>query len=189
MTAEASAEHRPAPSRSWLYIWIALIAAIVLLYSLRSAIPWLADYPRRSLIPLADWFSLAINFVKLSLAWLTRAISAAIAVPLDLAFGALSKDVAWAFGDMSVKLPRFSWVGIVALALLAGTDRGGWRLGALAGSCFLYIAVFGQWESAMLTLALIVICVPFGVAADFWLGSGRIARHEPSAISSPRCST
>ena len=33
---------------------------------------------------------------------------------------------------------------------------GGRKLGLLVGGCFLYIALFGQWTSAMLTLALIL---------------------------------
>ena len=38
------------------------------------------------------------------------------------------------------------------------------------GLCFLYLAVFGQWESAMVTLASILIAVPIGVAGGLLLG-------------------
>ena len=47
---------------------------------------------------------------------------------------------------------------------------GGWQLAALAGGCFLYLALFGQWASAMTTLASIVVAVPLGVAGGMLLG-------------------
>ncbi len=69
-------------------------------------------------------------------------------------------------------IPRFSWVGVTAVAAIAGYALGGARLAALAGACFLYIAFFGQWESSMRTLALIVISVPLcilaGIAFGIW---------------------
>ena len=52
----------------------------------------------------------------------------------------------------ALTLPRLSWVGIVAAAFLAGRAFGGTRLGLLSGGLFLYIALFGKWTSAMLTL-------------------------------------
>jgi len=45
-----------------------------------------------------------------------------------------------------------------------------WSLAALVGVCFLYLAVFGQWESAMVTLSSIVIAVPIGIIGGLLLG-------------------
>ena len=42
----------------------------------------------------------------------------------------------------------------------------GW--GCWLGALFLYLAVFGQWESAMITLASIVIAVPIGRGWAGW---------------------
>ena len=53
---------------------------------------------------------------------------------------------------------------------LAGRAVGGWRLGALSGGLFLYIALFGKWTSAMLTLGLIVIAVPFCIVTGLLVG-------------------
>ena len=47
---------------------------------------------------------------------------------------------------------------------------GGWRLALLAGLGFLYIALFRQWDSAMLTLALILVCVPICVVTGLLVG-------------------
>ena len=46
----------------------------------------------------------------------------------------------------------------------------GMRLALLAGGAFLYLAVFGQWASAMTTLASIAIAVPLGVAGGVLFG-------------------
>jgi glycine betaine/proline transport system permease protein len=45
-----------------------------------------------------------------------------------------------------------------------------WKLAALVGGCFLYLAVFGQWDSAMMTLSSIIVAVPIGVTGGLMLG-------------------
>jgi glycine betaine/proline transport system permease protein len=47
---------------------------------------------------------------------------------------------------------------------------GGLRLAALSGFGFLALLLFKVWDNAMLTLALIVICVPFCVVSGLLLG-------------------
>ena len=50
-------------------------------------------------------------------------------------------------------------------------DQAGWRLALLVGCCcFGYLAVFDQWESAMVTLSSIVVAVPLGIAFGLLLG-------------------
>ena len=72
----------------------------------------------------------------------------------------------------AIVLPRLSWVGVVVAAVaLAGHAVGGRTARLLVGVCFLYIALFGQWTSAMLTLALIAVAVPLCVV------TGLLARH------------
>ena len=91
-------------------------------------------------------------------------------MPLDFALDLLAKDFKIGHGLEATVLPRLSWVGVVIAAFLAGHAAGGRRLGYLVGGCFLYIALFGQWTSAMLTLALIAIAVPFCILTGLFLG-------------------
>ncbi len=51
-----------------------------------------------------------------------------------------------------------------------GYVAGGRKLAALCGLSFLALAVFGVWDNAMLTLALIIICVPFCVITGLLIG-------------------
>jgi hypothetical protein len=67
-------------------------------------------------------------------------------------------------------LPRLSWLGVILAAALIGHALGGMRMALIGGLGFLYIAVFRQWDSAMLTLALIVVCVPLCVALGMVVG-------------------
>jgi len=51
-----------------------------------------------------------------------------------------------------------------------GYRYGGMRLALLSGVSFLAIALFKQWDSAMLTLALILVCVPICVVSGLLIG-------------------
>ena len=91
-------------------------------------------------------------------------------MPLQFAFAILAKGYKIGNGPEAVLLPTLSWVGVVAVAAIAGHAAGGRKLALLVGGCFLYIALFGQWQSAMLTLALIVIAVPLCVVVGLAFG-------------------
>ena len=67
-------------------------------------------------------------------------------------------------GSTAVQLaPPLPWIAVVGVVAALGYRFGATRLALLAGSAFLYLAVFGQWASAMTTLASIAIAVPLGV--------------------------
>jgi glycine betaine/proline transport system permease protein len=153
---------------AWLWVWLALAALTLLLSINRTLVPWASDYPAGSVIPIAAWTSALMSFLKVNLTWLTRLLTDVLAVPLDLAFGLLSKGFKLLGG--AIVIPRLSWVGVCAIATIAGYAWGGWRLAALTGACLLYIAFFGQWESAMRTLALITISVPLCIAVGGVIG-------------------
>ena len=109
-------------------------------------------------------------WLKTNITWLTRLIAAILDVPLKFAFAILAKGYKIGNGPDAIILPTLSWVGVVAAAAIAGHAAGGRKLALLAGGCFLYIALFGQWQSAMLTLALIVIAVPLCVVVGLAFG-------------------
>ena len=92
-------------------------------------------------------------------------------------------------GSSAVQLlPPLSWIGVVAVAALLGFRAGGPALAALVAACFGFLAVFGQWESAMVTLASVVVAVPIGVAGGLFLASPPGA-GRPSSGRWSRCST
>jgi glycine betaine/proline transport system permease protein len=171
VTAIAQTEGaRRAATDPWVWIWLGALVLAGLLYLFPSIAPWAVDYPKEWLIPLNAWIGAVMGWIKTNFTWLTRGFSAVIAVPLDAAFGLLAKSFKIGAGADALVIPRLSWFGIVIAMALAGLALGGRSLGLVAGACFLYLAIFGQWESSMLTLALIAICVPFCVVTGILVG-------------------
>ena len=155
-----------------------LLAATLGLWLGKDHWSWAVKYPRSWVVPLKRWIG---DFMK----WLindfdlglftfkefTRGIAWVLEWPHWLAKGLLAQGFKFPTGEDAFWLtPTLSWLGlVVVLTLLA------WRikdrtLALLIGLCFLYLAVFGQWDSAMITLSSIMVAVPLGVAGGLALG-------------------
>ncbi len=159
--------------------WAIVIAATVVLWVGGGDIaPWAVSYPRGWEMPAATWISAGMTWLVEDATFglftfmdLTRAVSAAVEVPYTVALSLLSTGFMRGEGSNAVQmLPPLSWVAVIAIFGLAGLHAGGRRLATLIGLCFLYLAVFGQWQSAMQTLASILVAVPIGVAGGLLLG-------------------
>ncbi len=173
----------PAPNRTWV-MWGIALAVAVAVHVLGEAWPWALTYPREWVIPLRFWIS---DFMK----WLiadatfglftfkefTRSISWLLNWPLATASGLLSSGFEL---FESIHIPRVSWLGMIVAVAALGHYARDWRLATLVAGCFLYLAVFGQWNSAMVTLSSILIAVPIGVTLGLMAGIAgfRSARAE-----------
>ncbi len=191
-TAATAAGRTPRVLGPWVLAWAVALALVAGLFVLRDAVPWAARYPRGWEVPLRYWIS---DFMK----WLldgfdlglftfkefTRFIAWLVDQPYWLAKSLLSQGFLRGVGSDAVEVfPRISWVALIAIAALMGRAAGSWKLGALVAGCFLYLAVFGQWDSAMVTLSSILIAVPFGVAGGLGLGIlGFRSRRFETAIT------
>ncbi len=162
----------------WLVAWALLLAATLAIWLGKGQWAWAVKYPRGWIVPLKVWIG---DFMK----WLindfdlglftfkefTRGIAWVLEWPQWLTKGLLARGFKIPTGEDTFWLtPTLSWLGVVVvLSLLA------WRikdraLALLIGFCFLYLAVFGQWQSAMMTLSSISVAVPLGVAVGLALG-------------------
>jgi glycine betaine/proline transport system permease protein len=171
MTAMAA----EAPTRTfalplWPAIWTVALLATAVLYLMPGVAPWAAKYPTDALLPVSDWLSAVMLWLKINFSWFTRGLTDILGVPMKWSFNLLAKG--WRIGPPpdGFVFPRLSWVGVCAAFSIAGYVLGGWRLAALAAGCTTYMALFGQWDSAMLTLALIAISVPLCIAGGLALG-------------------
>jgi glycine betaine/proline transport system permease protein len=167
--AVATPQLRGAPS-SWRVVWLVAVVVTVALYLLRDQLPWTDSYPKDWQLPFAAWVNVAMRWVIDNFFDLTRAFSAILAVPLQIAFALFERGFTIGEGDAAIVVPPLSWVGVSATVAIIGYAYGGWRLAALGGLSFFYLALFGQWGSAMRTLSLIVITVPLGVVIGLLLG-------------------
>jgi glycine betaine/proline transport system permease protein len=179
MTAAVAAPPRLEPRFSEAWLWLGLFAATWALSvwgkDLTAALgaPWASRLPQGWRLPAADligdaldWLMRRADFGLFTFKDLTRAIAAAVALPYDAARAVLADGAALG----SARLPPLSWVAVTAGAAALGLYAGGARLAAVAGGCFLYLALFGRWESAMVTLASVAIAAPLGVAIGLAAG-------------------
>ncbi len=113
----------------------------------------------------------------------TRFLAALVDVPYTIVLGLLSTGLRSGEGSGAVEiLPPLSWIAVIGLFAFAGWIAGGRRLAILVGLCFAFIALFGRWQSAMITLASIVVAVPAGVVGGLLLG---IAAHRWRSVERP----
>ncbi|MFS8181324.1 ABC transporter permease [Pseudovibrio denitrificans] len=118
-----------------------------------------------------SWLVEDASFGLFTFRELTRFFSALIEVPYDAVRALLADGFNSGVGQQAVEvLPSLSWIAATLLLTLLVLRVGGRRLALLVAGCFLYLAIFGQWQSAMVTLASIAIAVPFGVIGGLVLG-------------------
>ena len=98
-----------------------------------------------------------------------------IALFLDIPMGFLERLLSEGFeaGDGAAKrqvFPPLPWIAFLGIFVWLGYRVGGHRLAILHAVCFSYLAIFGQWDSSMITLASILIAVPLSVITGFAMG-------------------
>jgi glycine betaine/proline transport system permease protein len=139
---------------------------------------WIVKYPsawkwrlKDDISALMQWLVDEATIGPVRFIDLTRGLAWLIEQPYNLALGFFSSGLMIGQGSEAIQwLPPLSWIAvIVAVAALGYYAKDIW-LALLAGGAFAYLAVFGQWEGAMVTLASIVIAVPLGAAIGLSLG-------------------
>lgn len=163
----------------WHWTWgVALVLfALLWLYG-RPVAEWAFEIPRELRIPAQRWIGDFMrwlvedaSFGLFTFTEFTRFIAAAIEIPYDFVLSLLSTGFMRGQGSDAVQIvPPISWVAVIAIVAMIGRYAGGWRLALLVTGCFGFIALFGQWNNAMITLASILIAVPLGIAGGLLLG-------------------
>lgn len=166
------------PRLIWLCFFIA--AAVLFAYAkqLPDSLDWIAKYPKSWVIPLKYWISdfmkwliQDLDFGLFTFKELTRSFSALLEWPLSAASGLLANGFTLSTDPSApVVLQRMPWLAVTLGFTVLAWRVSSWKLAVLVCFCFLYLAVFGQWDSAMLTLSSIMIAVPFGVFVGASLG-------------------
>ena len=126
---------------------------------------WLTKYPSAWQIPFKDYISASMKWLvedaaigPLSFIEFTRAIAWLIEQPYQFALSVLANGFSVGQGkEATIVLPAVSWIAVTTAVIALGHYCRDWVLAALVGACFLYLAIFGQWDSAMVTLASVLI--------------------------------
>ncbi len=160
-------------------IWgIALSLAAILWLWGQTVAPFAFEYPKALQIPAARWIGGAINWLvkeaaigPIAFADITRLIADVIDLPYRATLALLATGLLSGEGSSAIQLwPPLPWVAVVGLLALIGLYAGGIPLALTVAACMTFIAVFGQWQSAMITLSSIIVAVPLGVAGGLFLG-------------------
>ncbi len=162
-----------------LPIWVAALS-LSFLFSVfaKPYLPWAFKYPRawqwalkNDITSFMEWLVDEASLGLFTFTEFTRGIAWVIDWPFAATRSILSTGLLQGQGSDAIQLlPPFSWIAIIAIMIALGRYARDWKLAALAGGCFAYLSVFGQWDSAMITLSSIVIAVPFGVIGGLMLG-------------------
>jgi len=139
---------------------------------------WIIRFPKKHQLQIDGWISDSLdwlvntaNFWFFTFRDLTRGIAYAIEVPYQFLRNLLIEGFQSGRGEQAIQLaPSLSWIAVIVIAVLIGFMARGRSLAALMGLCFLYLAVFGQWDSAMITLASVLVAVPIGAGGGLALG-------------------
>ena len=139
---------------------------------------WIIRFPKKYELPLEGWISAFLDWlVNTAHFWLftfrdlTRSIAVVIEAPYQVLRNLLIEGFQTGLGEQAVQVaPSLSWIAVIAVVVAIGHYARDWALAALVGFCFLYLAVFGQWESAMITLASVLVAVPIGAVGGLALG-------------------
>ncbi|MBL4811084.1 MAG: ABC transporter permease subunit [Rhodobacteraceae bacterium] len=162
-------------------VFLGLLALNLVIARLAPAMfegSWAMEYPKAWVIPLKDWVSAAMSwlvedahFGLFTFTEATRALSWVIEQPYNFTRALIADGFMEGFGRRAVEIfPPLSWISMIAVVVALGHYTKSWGLAAIVGGSFLYLAMFGQWESAMVTLASVIIAVPIGVAGGLALG-------------------
>jgi glycine betaine/proline transport system permease protein len=180
-------------------LWLVLLAVTIGFGHLpRGTLDGLwEEVPRSLQVPVAAWISAAMDwlvndasFGLFSFRDLTRVDRGGARAAARGGDRALRHGLLQGQGSAAVQLlPPLPWFAVLIAARLIALHAGGPRPGALTAGGLLYLAVFGQWQSAMVTLVL-----DRGRGAARRRGRPRCSASPPTAGAassgcSRRCST
>ena len=145
------------PRFKWALWVLAAAACYGLAYTLAAtnANTEFGNWPSNWELPMREPIDVAFDWVGDTFAWFFNPISDVIAGGVS----AINSFLLW--------LP---WPTVLAVVLIGGLKLGGRTLGLLSCGALLFIGLNGFWDSAVLTMSVVVVSVIIGVGLGVPLG-------------------
>ncbi|MBT68266.1 MAG: ABC transporter permease, partial [Thiotrichales bacterium] len=139
---------------------------------------WILKYPKHHTIPFAiyttsfvKWLINEASFGLFTFNDLTRFFAWIIEQPYNIVLAVLSKGILSGQGQDAIQLMGpLSWISVVGIFFTFALYTKDKFLILLVLLSIVYLAVFDQWQSSMITLSSIIIAVPIGVLLGILLG-------------------
>lgn len=189
LTIRAAARRR-FPSPRLAPTLLATAAILVLAWIAATRPDWALRYPSGWRLPAKDWIDAFFEWLVYSVKFfegsafetsprqLARGFVTLMAQPLGVAQSLLFEG----FGE---RVPALPWLTLTGLVAILGHWLGGWRSALLAGLTFLYLSLFGVWETSMQTLALVLVTVPLVFVLGLALGIPMAKSRHVEAVLTP----
>ncbi|MEO1200863.1 MAG: ABC transporter permease subunit, partial [Pseudomonadota bacterium] len=117
---------------------------------------------------------------------MTRSVGWLVAQPFDLMRGLLADGFTFYRDDHPpIEIPPLPWLAIAMVWTLIAWRFGSTPLAVLTGITFVYFAVFDLWQSAMMTLASVMIAVVIGTIGGILLGLWGYRSRTANAVLQP----
>ncbi|SVC33619.1 uncharacterized protein METZ01_LOCUS286473, partial [marine metagenome] len=158
-----------------LIFWSALTAVVIVSIFIPNLLPWADEYPKSWVVPFRGWAGDSMNWMVKELDFglftfleATRGFAWLLGWPFDF-----TNWLLWEGFEISKQktLPGLPWFALVGCVTIMSYAIAGWRLALLSGGCFLYLVVFGHWNSAMMTVSSLLLAVPIGCVLGLLVGS------------------
>ncbi|GLK68810.1 ABC transporter permease [Hansschlegelia plantiphila] len=176
-------------------LWPAVLVATAILVMLpASALPaWAWKYPSAWQIPLSPWISAFMKWLMERASFglftvhdATRAFAWTLDLPLSFAKSLLATGFVQGLGSDAVTIvPAIPWFSMIMVSVVAAFAVGGRQLAIPMALGLVYLVVFGQWSSAMVTLASVLVSSILGSIGGLLLGLACVRWRALDRMVSP----
>ena len=133
----------------------------------------------------SKWLMNELDFGLFTFRELTRGIVTVFELPMILVRGILAKGFVFYGETEDLRIPAISWMSVIAVGVLIAYRLKGIALATFVGAVLLYLASFGLWDSAMMTLSSILVSVPLGVSLGILLGIWAFRNRRVEKVLTP----
>jgi len=161
-----------------MLLWLAIVPLTLYRFTVGKADhalePYVSGFPVGKgtyYAPVSDWMDAGFDWLSIQGAGVFDGVVAAISAVVD------------ALETVLVEAP---WPVVMTVVIVVAWRLAGPRVAVFTGFSLAYLALFGLWETSMVTVALLgaaaFLCVLIGIPLGIWFGKSRRAYHAAQPV-------